>query len=168
MKHTHRRVATALAITAAGITISFAGSALAVDPPNHVGDPAVWGPPLEALCDDPVAGPIAAELLGYNVIVDDATGGPVDGTDQADAIFAAGGNDVVEAGAGDDLVCLSFGNDEAFGEAGNDAIFGQGHADTLKGGGNRDFLSGGGQQDECDGGNGDDVADAVTCETIAA
>jgi len=172
MKTTHRRAATALAIITAGITttaITFAGAgaALATNPPTHVGDPAVWGPPLEALCDDPIAGPIAAAVLGYNVIVDDTTGGPVAGTDQADAIFAAGGNDIVHAGAGDDVLCLSFGNDDAFGEGGNDAIFGQGHADDLKGGGNRDFLAGGGQHDRCDGGNGDDVAD-VSCETIAA
>ena len=166
MNTSHRRAAAALAIFTTGLTtaaIALSGAAMAATQPAHVGDPAVWGPPLEALCTDPVA----AAAAGYNVIEDDTTGGLVEGTDQADVIIAAGGNDIVHAGRGDDVLCLSFGNDDAFGEGGNDAIFGQGHADDLKGGANRDFLSGGGQQDRCDGGNGDDVAD-VSCETIAA
>lgn len=160
----------ALPLAGLAATVTFvAGSALAVGPASHTGDPAVWGPPLAALCDDPVA----AAAAGYNVIEDEHPdaeghfGGLLEGTDEADIIYALGGNDIIHAGAGNDVVCGSFGNDDLFGDGGNDALFGQGHADLLKGGANSDFLDGGGQLDRCDGGNGDDAAAAPGCEEIA-
>ena len=143
-----------------------AGTSLGAGPADHTGDPAVWGPPLEVLCNTPSD----AAAAGYNVIEDPTTGvadgGLLEGTNAADAIFANGGNDIVYAGAGNDLICGGFGNDDMFGEAGNDAIFGQAHGDKLKGGGNSDYLDGGPQIDECDGGNGDDSASAL-CNTVA-
>jgi Ca2+-binding RTX toxin-like protein len=145
---------------AAASLVFLAGSALAA-PSDHTGDPSQWGPPLAALCEDP----IAAAAEGYNVIIDDATGGPVQGTNGPDAIYSAGGNDTVNAGRGNDLVCASFGNDTVYGEGGNDALFGQGHRDTVRGGPGRDFVSGDTQIDLCDGGSGADAADA-SCETI--
>ncbi len=164
---------TTCALPLAGIaaTVTFvAGSALAATgPPAHTSDPAVWGPDVASLCDDPAA----AAAAGYNVIEDEHPdaeghfGGLLEGTDGADAIYALGGNDIVHAGGGDDVVCGSFGNDDLFGDAGNDALIGQGHADDLRGGANSDFLDGGGQHDRCDGGNGDDAA-AATCEEINA
>jgi Ca2+-binding RTX toxin-like protein len=161
MKPNHNiRAAAPIAAVAAGLM--FLSAAALAAPEDHVGPPSQWGPPLEALCSNP----IAAAADGYNVIVDDETGGLVNGTNQADAIYSAGGNDIVHAGRGNDLFCGSFGNDTVYGEGGNDALFGQGHADTVLGGSGRDFVSGGGQIDECDGGSGADAAD-VSCETIA-
>jgi Ca2+-binding RTX toxin-like protein len=151
------------AATVAGVAASLAflaGPAFA-DPALHTGDPSQWGPPLEALCNNP----IAAAADGYNVIVDDETGGLVEGTNGPDAIYSAGGNDIVNAGGGNDLVCASFGNDTVNGEGGNDALFGQGHNDTVNGGRGRDFVSGDTQTDVCEGGAGADAADA-SCETV--
>jgi Ca2+-binding RTX toxin-like protein len=153
------------ALSLTGITASLvilAGTALA-SPADHNGDPAAWGPPLEALCDDPAA----AAADGYNVIEDSVTdvfvGGLLLGTDGDDAIYALSGNDVVYAGGGNDLVCGGFGNDIIYGEGGNDAAFGEEHNDTLRGGIGDDYLGGGRQTDQCDGGNGFDSAD---CETV--
>ncbi len=159
------RAALPLAGIAAGVAI-IAGTTLGAGPADHTGDPAVWGPPLEVLCNTPSD----AAAAGYNVIEDPtagvADGGLLEGTNAADAIFANGGDDIVYAGAGNDLICGGSGNDDIFGEAGNDAIFGQDHADKLEGGGNGDYLDGGPQIDECDGGNGDDAASAL-CNTVA-
>jgi 5'-nucleotidase len=161
MKLNHSsRVAAAVAGAAASL-VFLAGSALAA-PSDHTGDPSQWGPDLEILCEDP----IAAAAQGYNVIVDDATGGLVEGTNGPDAIYSAGGNDTVHAGGGNDLVCGKAGHDTVYGEGGNDALFGQGHNDTLRGGRGRDFVSGGNQTDVCEGGAGADSADA-SCETVA-
>lgn len=145
MNSKYIRAALPLTGIAASLSI-LAGSALATGPADHTGDPGVWGPPLEALCDSPTD----AAAAGYNVIDDPTTGvadgGLLEGTNGADAIFANGGNDDVYAGAGNDLICGSFGNDELFGEGGN--------------------LDGGTEIDRCDGGNGDDVASAL-CNTVA-
>ena len=168
MKTRMRLIAPIAGLGAASAIALVAGSALASGPDTHVGDPAVWGPPLAVYCTDPAA----AEAAGYHVIDDphpDAEGhfgGLLYGTPDADLILANGGNDIVYAGAGNDIVCGSFGNDDIFGEGGNDALFGDGHADLLKGGANSDYLDGGGQLDRCDGGNGDDAA-AALCNTIA-
>ena len=145
----------------AATLVFLAGSALAA-PADHTGDPNQWGPALAALC----ANPIAAAAEGYNVIVDDSTGGLVEGTNGPDAIYSAGGNDIVEAGGGNDLVCSGLGHDTVYGEGGNDAVFGEEHNDTLRGGLGRDFLSGDTQIDVCEGGSGADAADP-SCETVA-
>jgi Ca2+-binding RTX toxin-like protein len=162
-----RSKCTRAALSLAGITASLAilgGAVLATGPSDHTGDPAVWGPPLEVLCDSPAA----ARAAGYNVIDDPVTGiqdgGLLEGTSGDDAIFANSGNDIVYAGRGNDLICGGYGFDTIHGEAGNDAAFGEEHNDTLRGGNNDDYLDGGGQNDQCDGGNGSDSAD---CETVA-
>jgi Ca2+-binding RTX toxin-like protein len=162
MKRNYKIRAVAPVAGLAASLVFVAGAAFAA-PSDHTGDPSQWGPPLEVLCDDP----IAAAAQGYNVIVDDSTGGLVQGTNAADAIYSAGGNDIVEAGGGNDLVCGSFGNDTILGQGGNDALFGQGHADTVRGGSGRDFVSGDGQIDVCNGGPAADAFDIASCETIA-
>ena len=142
MRPNHRRAALSLVGITASMVIA-AGSALA-GPADHIGDPAAWGPGLEALCDDPAR----AEAEGYNVIddpiVDQAAGGLLQGTAGADLILANNGNDDVYAGTGNDVVCGGSGEDTLRGEGGNDALFAEGHNDTLRGGGNDDFLDGGG------------------------
>ena len=149
---------------AAAAPLLVATTAFAFDPPpEHNGDPALWGPPLERLCGDPAL----AASEGYNVIEDPlgaAANPSLVGTVAADAIYAYGGNDRVWAGPGDDVVCASYGHDKVKGEQGADAIFGEGANDTLKGDKKRDFLDGGGQIDSCDGGADDDAA--ANCETV--
>jgi Ca2+-binding RTX toxin-like protein len=158
---------TRAALSLGGITASLAitaGAALATGPADHLGDPATWGPDLEALCDDPDRA--AAE--GYNVIDDpileQAAGGILLGTNGPDLILANNGNDDVYAGGGNDVVCGGFGEDTLRGEGGNDALFGQAHRDTLRGGNNDDFLGGGAIGDLCDGGNGFDAT--ADCSTV--
>jgi len=161
--HVHRSAVIAFVAAA---PLAFAAAALAVGPPpEHTGDPALWGPPLETLCDDPAL----AASEGYNVILDPLANGTnlsLVGTAAADAIYAFGGNDKVWAGPGDDLVCGGFGHDSIKGEQGADAIFGEVHDDTLKGDKRRDFLDGGGQNDSCDGGL--DADASVDCETVVS
>ncbi len=166
-----RKYTSRAALPLAGFAASLAlvaGTALAAGPADHTGDPAVWGPPLEAYCDDPAT----AAADGYNVIDDpnpDADGfygGLLEGTNGPDLILANGGNDIVEAGRGNDIICGSFGNDTINGEGGNDAVFGGGHENVLRGGNNDDYLDGGGQVDSCDGGNGDDDT-GPGCNTVA-
>ena len=163
MRSNYSRAALSLVGITASLVIA-AGSALAAGPADHIDDPAVWGPGLEALCDDPARA--AAE--GYNVIDDpileQAAGGILLGTDDADLILANNGNDDIYAGAGNDIVCGGSGEDTLRGERGNDALFAEGHNDTLRGGANDDFLDGGGIHDLCDGGNGFDAT--ANCETV--
>jgi Ca2+-binding RTX toxin-like protein len=160
------RAALSLAGLAAGVAL-VAGTTVAAGPADHTGEPADWGPQLEAYCDDPTT----AAADGYNVIDDphpDADGhygDLLEGTNGPDLILANGGNDIVEAGLGNDIICGSFGNDTINGEGGNDAVFGGGHENVLRGGNNDDYLDGGGQIDWCDGGNGDD-ATGPGCNTV--
>src|SRR5687768_891043 len=87
------------------------GSALADDPPPvHEGDPALWGPPLFQLCDDPDL----ARTAGYNVIEDplgNAANPALSGGPAADAIYGLGGNDRIFGASGDDVICGGFGID---------------------------------------------------------
>ena len=62
------RAALSLAGLAAGVAL-VAGTTLAAGPADHTGEPADWGPQLEAYCDDPTT----AAADGYNVIDDDPT-----------------------------------------------------------------------------------------------
>ncbi len=133
-------------------------------PPTHVGDPALWGPAAERLCEDPDL----ARQAGYNVIEDPNgnNGGTFSGTLAADALYGYGGNDTIFGSAGDDVICGGSGNDKIKGEQGSDAAFGEGHNDTLKGDKARDYLDGGGQTDDCDGGAAADAED--NCETVTS
>lgn len=145
---------------ALGLIATTSGSASALAPPSHIGDPRVWGPPLEQLCGSPAI----AAASGYHVVVLDNLGNVYTGTSGPDAIFASGGNDTIHAGGGDDVVCGSFGNDTVYGDAGNDAIFGEEHNDVLRGNSGRDYLHGGSQTDTCNGGPALDRED--DCQTV--
>ena len=134
-------------------------------PPTHVGDPALWGPAAERLCDDPDL----ARQAGYNVIEDPLGNAPnpaLTGTLAADAIYGYGGNDTIFGSAGDDILCGGFGKDKLRGEQGSDAVFGEGHNDTLRGDKGRDFVDGGSENDDCDGGAASDAED--NCETVTS
>ena len=166
MRSKLKRALTSLAVTGVAAGFTLVASAAMASPSDHVGDPALWGPALEALCDDPTL-PAAA---GYNLI-DDLSDGVVDGgilhgTNGPDLILARGGNDIIDAGRGNDVVCGSFGNDDIHGGPGNDALFGGVHHNTLHGDEGRDYLDGGDQLNECDGG---DNADATGpgCDVVA-
>jgi hypothetical protein len=165
MKGTLKRTIVSLTTAGVALSVAVAASTAQASPSDHVGDPELWGPALEALCDDPTL-PAAQ---GYNLIDDpnDGSGGGIlEGTDGPDLILGNGGNDHIYAGGGNDVVCGLFGFDELHGQGGNDALFGELHDDVLRGDGGRDYLDGGDQNDRCDGGNNADAADS-SCETIA-
>ena len=166
MKSSSKRAITSPPRPASQSVSHFVASAAMASPASHVGDPATWGPALEASCDDPTL-PAAQ---GYNLIDDLADGvvdgGVLEGTDGPDLIPARGGNDVVNAGGGNDVVCGSFGNDQLNGEGGNDELLGGGHHNTLRGGSGRDYLDGGGQLNECDSGSNAD-ATGPGCDVVA-
>lgn len=67
--------------------------------------------------------------------------------DQADRIYAGGGNDLARGG---------YGNDELRGDAGNDTLVGEQGADSLYGGTGNDVLTGAALSDLIFGGDGDD------------
>lgn len=119
-------------------------------PPVHLGNPALWGPPLAALCADKDL----AEAAGYNVIEGTNFGDELSGGPAADVLYGYGGNDELYGAFGDDVLCGGFGDDKLRGQGGNDAEFGEAHDDILRGDKGRDFLDGGSQNDDCDGGAG--------------
>lgn len=133
--------------------LTLAGTASATPVPNHVGDPAVWGPAVEYLCTNAAAAP----PLGYNVLVLDNFANTFTGSPGPDVIYALGGNDTIRGGGGDDVICLGFGNDTGRGDFGFDAVFGEAGNDTVRGDTGRDFLDGGGQFDSAFGGAGLDA-----------
>jgi Ca2+-binding RTX toxin-like protein len=137
------------------------GLASATPVPNHVGDPAIWGPAVEDLCSNPTR----AENLGYNVLELDNFANTFTGSPGPDVIYAYGGNDTINGGAGDDVICLGYGNDKGNGNGGNDAVFGEAAADIARGDVGRDFLDGGGQTDECFGGPANDAGHDCEDET---
>lgn len=142
-----------------------AGAATADPPPAHDGDPALWGPPLSALC----ANPALAAAAGYNVLIDplgNAANPAFVGSPAADAMYGQGGNDKIFGASNDDVICGGAGHDKIRGEQGSDALFGEGHNDTLKGDKRRDFLDGGNQIDDCNGGA--DADAGVNCETAVS
>ena len=61
-------------------------------------------------------------------------------TENADRIFANGGNDTVSAGGGNDTVYGGTGNDSISGGSGNDLLYGDAGNDTLLGGVGNDTL----------------------------
>lgn len=110
---------------------------------------------LPAASDGKVDGLDSAQTM--NVGYQDLQGDRI--TDNADLIFANGGNDTVRAGGGDDTVFGGLGDDQIFGEADNDILHGDEGNDTLFGGGGSDTLFGGEGNDSLDGGDGNDVLD---------
>lgn len=159
-----RRIKAILIIGLAALTPLVAAGTASADnpPPVHLGDPALWGPPLEALCDNPDL----ARRAGYNVIEGNNDPNVISGGPAADAIYGYGGNDTLFGASGDDVVCAGQGHDEARGEQGNDAVFGEAHNDTLTGDKGRDFVDGGSQTDDCYGGRGSDAG--ANCETVTS
>lgn len=87
--------------------------------------------------------------------------GPVNatyrGTDNADLLDGAGGNDTVIGFRGFDTLFGGSGDDKLLGNKGNDTLFGQGGEDTLLGHANNDFLFGGANDDVLKGGGGADI-----------
>jgi len=105
------------------------------------------------------------------------------GTEEADTVYALGGDDVVlgefatddvgagdllVGGPGDDRMFGNIGEDDMRGGAGGDTLQGNVFDDTLYGGDGPDTLMGGSQDDTVFGGRGDDTvkvsfADRVDC-----
>ncbi|MGX9962992.1 calcium-binding protein [Roseomonas sp. F4] len=81
------------------------------------------------------------------------------GTPQADVIFAGGGNDAVNTGGGNDQAYGEAGNDFIHTGAGDDLAFGGSGNDTLNGGAGADQLQGEDGNDFMDGGAGDGATD---------
>lgn len=81
------------------------------------------------------------------------------GTNNADQIFAFGGDDIVRARAGADFVAAGGGDDTVFAGAGADVVLGGGGADRLFGEAGDDVLVGGNGADRLHGGIGDDILD---------
>jgi Ca2+-binding RTX toxin-like protein len=85
-----------------------------------------------------------------------AGGDIINGTADADTIFALGGGDIVNGGGGNDSIDGGDGADILNGDAGRDRINGGAGADILNGGADGDFLTGDAGNDIVDGGAGDD------------
>jgi len=97
---------------------------------------------------------------------DEGFGEVILGTNQADLIFAGGGNDIVRSFGGDDALFggagedyLNAGADEDYvdGGTGNDIIDGGSGNDRLLGGDGADLVSGGQGEDYISGGEGNDI-----------
>lgn len=78
------------------------------------------------------------------------------GTNFADILGAAGGNDTIYGGGGNDKLFGGNGNDFLRGDAGNDTLFGDDGVDKLFGGDGADTLLGDDGNDFLEGGTGDD------------
>ena len=81
----------------------------------------------------------------------------MNGTNDSDAIIAAGTNNIIDAGNGKDLVLAGWGSDSVLGGAGNDVIYGEGGNDQINGGTGDDYLYAGTGNDVVDGGDGNDL-----------
>lgn len=81
----------------------------------------------------------------------------INGTPQADQIFALTGNDTVNSRAGDDVIFGAAGNDTLLGSEGNDRLFGDTGNDILNGGTGRDIILSGTGNDRVNGGAGNDT-----------
>ena len=108
---------------------------------------------------------------------DGAGGSDIVAANDANIIFARGGDDTVTGGAGSDIVDGGAGDDEVnggdgddtlIGGIGNDSLFGDAGEDTLQGGDGNDLLVGGLGDDTLTGGDGADVlAGAENNDSIA-
>ena len=86
-------------------------------------------------------------------------GGPdeIDGTPDADVIYAAGGDDAVHGHEGEDLLCGGEGSDSLSGDGGRDSLYGDEGSDSLDAGlGSYSYLFGGPGEDALQGGPGAD------------
>lgn len=81
------------------------------------------------------------------------------GSDNGEAIYGMGGNDVVDGRGGDDTIYGGDGHDHIGGNGGNDTLFGGNGDDTVVGGVGDDNLSGDAGNDTILGDDGNDVAD---------
>jgi RTX calcium-binding nonapeptide repeat (4 copies) len=109
--------------------------------------------------------------LAANLIRGTADGEPLDGTPEADLIFARGGDDTVKALAGDDRAHGGKGDDTVAGDDGNDRLKGGGGKDKLDGGVGDDVIDGRGDgrtADEIACGEGDDTVRASRNDVVAA
>ena len=94
----------------------------------------------------------------------------IDGTEEADEIWAGGGNDSVDARGGEDTVYGQKGNDLILGENGNDPnlqgnagdddVYGEDGDDTVSGNAGQDYLEGNRGDDVLAGGENNDDIDA--------
>ncbi|GAB4201770.1 MAG: calcium-binding protein [Coleofasciculaceae cyanobacterium] len=90
----------------------------------------------------------------------------INGTTDADDIFALAGNDIaygyggddfIDGGSGNDTLYGGTGNDELEGGEGNDSLYGESGNDSLEGDRGNDVLYGGSGNDTLDGGPGEDT-----------
>lgn len=90
------------------------------------------------------------------------------GSDNAEAIFAYAGNDIVQAGGGNDMVSGGDGNDQIDGGKGDDSLYGGNGNDTILGGAGNDWIDGGAGADLMDGGSGNDtyVVDSASDKVV--
>ena len=104
---------------------------------------------------------VPVPLSGLSVL---ATNGDdvLDGTAEADVIFALAGNDAAYGNAGDDMVHGEDGNDYLYGGTGNDAIWGDAGIDVMNADDGNDVAYGGAGDDYIYGGNGNDTLDGGT------
>ncbi len=94
---------------------------------------------------------------GYNEIHGRVSSELRNGTNNADSIFAKGGNDRVYGRGGDDLIFGQTGNDRLFGGTGNDRLFGDAGDDHIYGENGDDRLAGNSGSDRLHGEDGNDV-----------
>ncbi|MDE0056706.1 MAG: calcium-binding protein [Defluviicoccus sp.] len=80
----------------------------------------------------------------------------ITGTDDAERLRGAGGDDTISGGGGGDILSGGIGDDRLFGGAGGDMIFGGAGDDVIEGGAERDMLYGNAGNDRLSGGAGDD------------
>lgn len=80
----------------------------------------------------------------------------INGTANADDIFALAGNDIAYGYGGDDYIDGGSGNDTLYGGTGNDEIDGGQGNDVIYGGSGNDTLAGGSGEDTLYGGSGND------------
>jgi Ca2+-binding RTX toxin-like protein len=83
----------------------------------------------------------------------------INGTNGADNLTGASGNDIISGGNGNDLLSGGAGNDVLSGGNGNDTLLGGAGIDVLTGGNGNDVLLGGDGADILSGDNGDDSLD---------
>lgn len=87
----------------------------------------------------------------------DGNDGSLRGSNDADYIFGAAGDDTIRSGRGSDYVVGGDGNDKILAGSGNDNALGGAGNDKISGGNGNDTLGGGSGRDNLRGGSGNDV-----------
>ena len=77
--------------------------------------------------------------------------------DGDDTVFSYDGDDIIYGGDGDDSLNAGDGDNEVYGEGGNDSIFSGSGNDYISGGGGDDYISGGAGNDFISGGEGNNI-----------